>query len=710
MLKRFTFLILLSLLLGTSRAQFSIPCSADEAWDQFTKKHPEVAQNWQKIKALAAYYDSPEAKTSANSNIITIPVVVHVVWNTPSQNISLAQIQSQLDVLNEDFRRLNADTFKTRSVFKPVAGDALIQFCLAKRSPVNDTTSGITRTQSSVTSWGCTDSVKFSAYGGKDGWPGNKYLNIWVCNLNCANGYAYYPGTPDPYDGVVVHYYVFGRTGNIAPGYKGRTGTHEVGHYLGLYHTFDYGSCGGNTPSSCAGGGDEVCDTPASNFPNYGCGLTANTCSDSPTNLPDQMENYMDYADDSCRNMFSNGQIQRMRSLLLSYRSGLVTSTGCIPAYTNYTDAIMAEILSPIGYGCSGSVNPTIKVGNAGTSAITTMTVAYQLDMNPVQQFTYTGSIASGSFATISLPALSVSAGNHTLSVNLTNPNNTTDQNLSNNTVITTFKEFGSGSGIPLNATEGFEGSVFLPTDWILENPNNDQYWKKTSVASGFGTSSSCAVFKNFYNGSTNKKDAMISAPYDLSGPGTKLMTFNVAYADPASTFYSDTLKVWASSNCGNTWTQLYVKGGTTLSTAPPMSSFAEFVPTNTEWRTETVSLNTLSGNSLVSFKFQNVSYWGNDLYVDDINISASTGIELANAEVSNLYYNPTNSSLVFVVPDPETEIRRVKIYDVTGKIVSEGKPQQNRMEISSLSQGYYLVTYETNTGNNGTRRFIKAE
>jgi hypothetical protein len=140
------------------------------------------------------------------------------------------------------------------------------------------------------------------------------------------------------------------------------------------------------------------------------------------------------------------------------------------------------------------------------------------------------------------------------------------------------------------------------------------------------------------------------------------------------------------------------------------MSSFAEFVPTNTEWRTETVSLNTLSGNSLVSFKFQNVSYWGNDLYVDDINISASTGIELANAEVSNLYYNPTNSSLVFVVPDPETEIRRVKIYDVTGKIVSEGKPQQNRMEISSLSQGYYLVTYETNTGNNGTRRFIKAE
>jgi hypothetical protein len=688
-------------------AQVNYPCSTDESVKKLFIERPVLSRNWQQIEALAEYYKNEQGSSAmANGNVVTIPVVFHVVWNTPQQNISLAQLQSQLDVLNEDFRRLNADTFKTKTIFKPVAGDARIQFCLASRAPNGDTTSGFTRTQTVKTSFGCTDSVKFTAYGGKDGWPGAKYLNIWVCNLNCANGYAYYPGTSDPYDGVVLHYYITGRVGYVAPGYRGRTGTHEVGHWLGLYHTFEYAVCNGTTQSTCAGGGDKICDTPASNYPNYGCASYTNSCVDVPTDLQNQTENYMDYSNDTCKNMFSKGQVDRMRSMLFSYRIGLVTSLGCVPSGISYTDAVMVDVTDPASYGCSGFITPGIKIGNAGTGNISSLGISYQVDANPTQTLTWTGTLSSGSLVTVTLPTVAVSSGNHTLSISLFNPNNGTDQNLNNNAMTHTFTELPAGPGLSLPLVEGLEGTSFAPGGWTIYNPDGDRKWEKTSDASGFGLSSACAVFRNFYNGSTNKKDGLITPPYDLSN-GMPL-GFRVAYCQPGSPFYSDTLKVWASTNCGINWTLIYAKGGNTLATAPQPTVFSEFVPGPAQWRQETVSLTSLAGNQKVSFKFENTSFWGNNLYLDDINILSPTGIEAKLQESGHLFYDPDNATLNLITSSQELTVNSATVTDLSGRVVAGGEFVNGKITLRDLKPGYYIALMETDQHKRIVRRFIK--
>ena len=212
-------------------AQLS-PCYTDEAIKDLIIRKPVIGTLIKQAELSCQLIQ--ETKQPAAGAVVTIPVVVHIVYNLAEQNIADSQVISQIEVMNEDFRRQNPDTANVRSIFKVFASDARIQFCLASRDPQGNPTSGITRTATYVADFGCDDQVKFDTAGGKTGWDPSKYLNIWVCKLNCANGYAYYPGIPAQYDGVVVHYWVFGNTGNIAPGYKGRTATHETGHWLGF--------------------------------------------------------------------------------------------------------------------------------------------------------------------------------------------------------------------------------------------------------------------------------------------------------------------------------------------------------------------------------------------------------------------------------------------------------------------------------------------
>ena len=173
-------------------------------------------------------------------SIITIPVVVHVVYNTNAENISDAQIFSQMDVLNADFRRTNSDASNTPSVWQNIAADCEIDFCLATIDPNGNPTTGITRTNTNQTSFSISsDNVKYSSAGGIDPWPQDDYLNIWVCDLGGGLlGYATPPSSwTNPEDGVVIGYRYFGTTGVVqAPYNKGRTATHEVGHWLNLDH------------------------------------------------------------------------------------------------------------------------------------------------------------------------------------------------------------------------------------------------------------------------------------------------------------------------------------------------------------------------------------------------------------------------------------------------------------------------------------------
>jgi len=283
-----------------------------------------------------------------SGEIKRIPVVVHVVYNNDEQNVSDELVLDQIETLNRDYRRKNADTTLTRAIFSPVAGDAGIEFFLAEWDPQGLPTNGITRTQTDVAtfinfSFDLT-LMKTASTGGADAWPVSKYLNIWVCNMAIPIlnvpfilGFATPPdGAPNwpagssaeqpQYDGVVVHYEVFGShpdaTGPLATTNRGRTATHEVGHYLGLRHIWGDGQ------------GADVCvvddgidDTPKAAAANQQtCDYLANSCQEGSEDLPDMLENYMDYSDENCLNMFTKQQISAMHYVLDNFRQDLLVA------------------------------------------------------------------------------------------------------------------------------------------------------------------------------------------------------------------------------------------------------------------------------------------------------------------------------------------------------------------------------------------------
>jgi Pregnancy-associated plasma protein-A len=251
---------------------------------------------------------------------VLIPVVVHVVWRLNEENVSNEQIHSQIAVLNQDFRKRNADVPNVPPVWQPLAADAKIEFALATTGPDGAPTSGITRTPTDATGFTDDDAVKYTARDGRDAWPPDRYLNLWVCALDNLLGYAQFPGGPDETDGVVVNYLAFGTTGTATPPFHlGRTATHEVGHWLNLYHIW------GDDGSGC-GGSDMVDDTPNQGRESTGCPtFPAISCNNGPNG--DMFVNFMDYTDDACMGMFTVGQVARMRATLGGPRSsfGVVT-------------------------------------------------------------------------------------------------------------------------------------------------------------------------------------------------------------------------------------------------------------------------------------------------------------------------------------------------------------------------------------------------
>lgn len=287
--------------------------------------------------------------------IYNIPVVVHIVYNTPEQNLADSVIFNQLQTLTEDYNRLNADTVNMRSDFDIVKGSPQINFTLAQIDPSGATTTGITRTSTSTSSFGSLafltgdftdlEKVKSTMDGGEDPWDQSRYLNIWVCNMSinifgtettALLGYATPPSglpnwppgsTPNLSDGVVIQFQAFGSNNpNILDAgggpidVRGRTASHEVGHYLGLRHIWGDGDCTAE---------DGIDDTPnADAQSNQDCDITKNTCSDNiqGVDLPDMIENFMDYSEETCQNSFTQGQVDLMHGVLENQRFDLVNN------------------------------------------------------------------------------------------------------------------------------------------------------------------------------------------------------------------------------------------------------------------------------------------------------------------------------------------------------------------------------------------------
>lgn len=346
-------------------------CNTMELLEAQLKADPSMLQRRNAIEAHTQ--KMLQGKLNQRTGIITIPVVVHVVYNTSSQNISDAQIQSQIDVLNRDFRKLNSDVANVPSVWSGLATDAQVEFCLAKRDPSGNPTTGITRTQTTKTSFTDTgDYIKYSSQGGKDAWDRNQYLNLWVGNLSGGLlGYAQFPGGPAATDGVVCTYTGFGTTGTAAAPFNlGRTATHEIGHWLNLYHIW------GDDGTGCTGS-DQCADTPNQGGSNAGCpSFPKISCSNTPNG--DMWMNYMDYTDDRCMYMFTAGQKARMDAVLDAggFRASLATSQGCVAPGTTTTCAVPTGLTTSaltstsvtLNWASSGATSYNVRIKASTTS------------------------------------------------------------------------------------------------------------------------------------------------------------------------------------------------------------------------------------------------------------------------------------------------------------------------------------------------------
>ena len=465
-----------------------IKCASNEYEEYLRFQNPkkesrERFENWISNKIQEA------SISSQSGGIIYIPVVVHIIHNGDvygtNENITDEQVQSQITVMNQDYRRMTGTPGFNSD---PAGADIQIEFVLAKVDPNGNPTNGIDRVNLCQASWSTEDidaTVKPSTI-----WDPNLYMNMWSVNFSDSTllGYAQFPestlgglstatqsGTTD---GVVAGFRFFGSsslaTGNFAAPYdKGRTMTHEVGHFFGLRHIW-----GDNTtcPSTNSNLDKDFCvDTPAANSANFGCPIGTDSCPSNTGN--DMIANYMDYTDDTCMNIFTNDQKTRIITVMNNSprRTTLKTSTKdvAIPLF-----AIDAEI--KIENSC-GAIEPTcaapnppipaksIALYNRGTSNITSATINYNMNGGTNYTQNWTGNLAPNKYEIITLTN---STTNGTLNTSVTTVNGATDQRTSNNNAS---KTFGTGSSIAYANATSFTFNLTgdrwgSETSWTLKN------------------------------------------------------------------------------------------------------------------------------------------------------------------------------------------------------------------------------------------------
>lgn len=401
-------------------------------------------------------------KNIKHSNI-TIPVVVHIVYNNQIENISDNQIFSQLDVLNKDFTRTNVDANNTPLSFLPIISDMQINFCLAQQTPNGDPTNGIIRRQTNLQSFPLYgDEIHYDTSGGSTAWDTKKYLNIWVCNIDTGVlGWAQFPagGNPET-DGVVIDYEKFGTNGTVSPPYDlGRTTTHEVGHWLNLWHIWGDNTCGD----------DFVNDTPEQEEANYGCKIHPHP---SCNNNGDMFMNFMDYTNDGCMNSFTLGQKNRVWSAITNYRYELLSSQACNSPINSNSDAGIISILEPndTNLVCADAIYPKVVLKNYGNNTLSSATIKYNINSNNENTYYWNGYLTPGNTDTITLPVLSSIGNNHILNIRTTLANGSLDINPSNNQTSKIFSSL-NGKSISINIRTDNYGNE---NSWTLTNIDNN--------------------------------------------------------------------------------------------------------------------------------------------------------------------------------------------------------------------------------------------
>lgn len=645
-------------------------CLAHYLYDQQIAQDPQFAANQAQLEQETAQYTQTYQQSKADGSnqrgaavLRIIPVVFHVIHEGGSENISRAQLQNQIDILNQDFRRLNADTTNTPAPFKPLSADVEVEFRLATLDPNGNCTDGVVRLSSPLTN-NARDNVKSLSY-----WPSNKYLNIWVVktiqNLSGSAGivlgFAQFPGGSAATDGVVLRHDYTGNIGTAAnSGNAGRTASHEVGHWLNLRHIWGDATCGS----------DFVSDTPThyganqSNCPNF---PKLSNCTGNGVN-GDMFTNYMDYTTGECQNMFSIGQAARMNAALsssISGRNNLWSTANLNATGTNGTPgavcAPIAAFTNNSNYICAGT---TINFADGSWNG-------------PVDTYLWDFPGGTPSTSNVASPSIQYNTvGTYNVSLTVSNAAGS-----SSTTLTATVKVEPAVGQYAIPYNEGFESVNFPGNEWAIQNEGGNT-WVVSAQAAKSGTKS---AFLNNYSGNlANSTDVFFTPTYDLTNVSAANLTFWLAFA-ARSNSSTDALKVYASTSCGQLWSIRYNKAGTTLSTAGLVTS--NFIPNGTQWRQETVNISSSSYNNKpnVRFKFEYTQVNGNNIYIDDININGTVGLDdiMEQSLGFGVYPNPVGS-----VGNIEFRLENrgnvsIDVLDATGRVV-------NNVTASQLEAGEY--------------------
>lgn len=644
---------------------------------------------------------SSRTKTSSVSSL-KIPVVVHVLYKTGQQNISDVQIKSQLKVMNEDFRRLNPDTANTPQVWRNIAADSHIEFCLATKDPNGNPTNGIIRRPTKINSFTTDDKVKFTNQGGDDAWDTKRYLNIWVCNLTGGLlGYGEFPTSSysNTY-GFVVAYYAFGTEGNVNANTKrGRTTIHEISHCFNLRHIWadDGGGCSID---------DGVDDTPKQAGPSNGCPKFPykDACQiDSPGVM---FMNYMDYSNDVCMNMFTEGQVLRMRSAIELFYPTLNNPSLCDTLNLFSLNAMLKTLYNPVGEICSDSIIPQVVVSNIGIDTVKELKIRMRLDNSDWEEYNWIGKITTLNDEIIGLPPImNITNGNHNILFIITQVNGLNILPKNKDSLASTFIAKLDREKLPY--IENFESVPFPGNSKIKILNAGGVGWQKTTKSSIEGQGS--IYIDNKLNNHEGDIDAFVLPNIDLSTfTGTPYLKFKWAYARKDNSA-SDALQVLLSTDCGYSFTIISNRTGGSLVTG--VNQTGDFVPTTTEWKEAVISLNAYKNNNSIVLAFQNVAGGnGNNLFIDNINIGDrfTTGVNdrLQEKNTTILYPNPVLN--VLNIENPFTEPTYYEIINSSGKALMRGTLLQNqtRIEVEALTKGLYIVIFKNS--NQLYQKFIK--
>jgi len=659
-MKNIIFLSLFSTIVGSLFAQ--LPCQTDEVMYKWLINNPNLQKSFLEQKLKSYELDKQMAQNhyqtyAAAANIYTIPIVFHILHTGGGENISDAQVQDAVRILNEDFSATNADTASVVYDFKNMIGNTQVRFELAKKDPNGICTNGIVRHYDVNTDWPMVDFSKYLYT-----WNPNNYLNIYVVRSisgGQAAGYTFLPGSgvPQSADAIVIlHNYV----GSIGSGNYGlsRALTHEVGHWLDLEHTWGYT----NSPG-VACGDDGVSDTPITKgFTSCNLG-NGNVCA---PNVQENIQNYMEYA--YCARMFTTGQSFKMQQCL----NGLINGRNNLSSNNNL---INTGIINPTS-GCNTNLF-TIASAYTVCAGKPLSVKAFTWNANPNgYSWNATGNAIFNAPNSDNTTVSFGQAGVQTISCTANGPFGPVNETFTV-LVLNAIPNFTKAN------TEPFE-FFNLPFNWKTYNLTASAHdWEITGDGKYSGINCIMVPGEKLTPGSI----VILESPsYDfLNNPGATY-SFWFAYAR-ASTFHNDKFKVQASRDCGGTWTDIWVPAITTVANLTGGTKSGTFTPQPIEWSKYTLSNHPAfipflsESNVHIRFVFtedDNVGF-GNRFYLDDVNFSGAVGL-VESTLLTNFTIgpNPNFGSFTGYVSVKSPGKAYWKITDLLGKSLLEGTKDLN--------------------------------